>query len=72
MFNAGIEAIVQTVAFEVDIFGYPFIERVVGQVVAVEFLWEIRIPDVVDLRVAREGGLGRVAICTRFGRVFLK
>lgn len=45
--NAGVETVVQPVALEVYVFGNPFIERIVRQVIAVQLLGQIGIPNVV-------------------------
>jgi hypothetical protein len=58
--HAGVEPVVQTVALEVDVFGHPLVEGVLGQVVPVELFGQVRVPDVVQLGVPRQGGLGHV------------
>lgn len=35
MRHAGVESIVQSIAFEVDILGYAIVERIIAEIVAV-------------------------------------
>ena len=60
MRNARVEAVVKSVALEIDLFGNGVVERIVGQVVSVELAGQIRIVHVIDLRNSSQVLLGRV------------
>lgn len=60
MGNARVEAVVEAVALEVDVFWHPVVEGVFGQVVTVQFSRQIRIPDVVDLGYSGQSGFRAV------------
>lgn len=63
--NARVETVVQPIALEVDFVRYPIVERIVGQVVAVQFSRQIRIVHIIDLGDPREQGLcGRIGFST--------
>lgn len=55
--NASVEAIVEIVALEGDVFGHSVVEGVAAEVVAVELSRQVRVVDVVFLRVARQQAL---------------
>lgn len=55
--NTGVEAVVEVVALEADVFGHSVVEGVAAEVVAVELSRQVRVVDVVFLRVARQQAL---------------
>lgn len=55
--NAGVEAVVEIIAFESDVFGHSVVKGVAAEVVAVELPREVRVVDVIFLRVARQQAL---------------
>lgn len=59
MRHAGVESVVQAVAFEVDVFGYAIIERIITEIVTVQLARQIRVPYVIDLRYPRQCVPGR-------------
>lgn len=63
MRNARVEAVVKSIALEINFFGvgHGVVERIVGEVVSVELARQIRIVYVIDLRNASQVLLGRVA-----------
>lgn len=55
--NASVEAVMEIVALEGDVFGHSVVEGVAAEVVAVELSRQVRVVDVVFLRVARQQAL---------------
>lgn len=54
----GVEAVVEPITLEINLLRYPIVERILGEVIAVQFSRQIRIVNVVFLGYPRERGLG--------------
>lgn len=73
--HAGVKSVVQPVTFEVDLMGHRVQERIFRQVVPVELSGQVRVVHVVDLRYARQrglGGRGRVQLDNYWLSVFVQ
>lgn len=57
-----VKSVVEPITFEIDVFGHTAVERIVAQVVAVQFSRQVWIPYVIDLRYSRQR-VPRCGIC---------